>query len=155
MIPKLSMAVVCFLFFLSLAHAQEGRSDVAVSAIGVFPKQSTGNDIEQNPTNSAGFLLSYRYAPRAHSAVELNYSFTRNTQYYTIVGSTSGPVAAEQGNVNEITGAYVLEGDRSHKLSPFSSAEEACSFSVQLPTRPTPPSAAARRPRGHFSTALA
>jgi hypothetical protein len=98
MIPKLSVAVVCFLLFLSLACAQEGRSDVAVSAIGVFPKQSTGNDIEQNPTNSAGFLLSYRYALRAHSAVELNYSFTRNTQYYTIVGSTSwaGGGAARQ-----------------------------------------------------------
>jgi len=119
MIPKLSLAVVCFLSFLSPAHAQEGRSDVAVSAIGVFPKQSTGNDIEQNPTNSAGFLLSYRYALRAHSAVELNYSFSRNTQYYTIVGSTSGPVAAQQGNVHEIAGAYVLEGDRSRKLNPF------------------------------------
>lgn len=91
MIPKLSIAVACFLFFLSLACAQEGRSEVAVSAVGVFSKQSTGNDIEQNPTNSAGFLLSYRYTLRAHSALELNYSFTRNTQYYTVVGSTIGP----------------------------------------------------------------
>ena len=49
MIPKLSVAVVCFLLFLSLAYAQEGRSDVAVSAMGVFPKQSTGTRLSAQP----------------------------------------------------------------------------------------------------------
>jgi hypothetical protein len=106
---------VLLISFISGVRAQEGRSQIAVSGIGVFPKQSTGNDVQQDPTNSGGLLLNYRYAPRAHSAVELNYSYTRNTQYYSIVGSTSGPVAAQQGKVNEITGAFVLQGDGSRK----------------------------------------
>jgi opacity protein-like surface antigen len=119
MFRKLSMVVLSFMFLLSLAYAQEGRSDVAVSGIGVFPKSSTGNEVQQDPSNSGGFLLSYRHAFRKHSSAELNYSFTRNTQYYTIMGSTSGPFTAQQANVHEITGAYVLDVDRSRKLDPF------------------------------------
>jgi hypothetical protein len=60
MIRTISLVVVWFLFLLSLAYAQQGRSEIAVSGIGVFPKQSTGNDVQQDPRNSGGFLLNYR-----------------------------------------------------------------------------------------------
>lgn len=119
MFRRLSMVVVCFMFLLALAYAQDSRSDIAVSGIGVFPKQTAGNGVQQDPTNSGGFLVSYRYAFHPHSSVELNYSYSRNTQYYTIIGSTTGPFTAQQANVQEITGAYVLDRDRSRRLDPF------------------------------------
>ena len=119
MVRKCSLVVVCFLFLFSLAFAQEGRSDLAVSAIGVFPKQVNGNGVQQDATNSGGFLISYNYRFRAHQSIEGNYAYTRDTQYYTIVGTTIGPFTAQQTNVHEITAAYVLDGGRERKLDPF------------------------------------
>jgi len=119
MLRKLSIAVACFMFLLSAAFAQENRSDVAVSVFGSFPKQTTGDSIQQDPTNSGGFLLSYSYGFRPHQSVELNYGFTRDTQYYTVVGTITGPIASQQANVHEFTGAYVLDAGGSRKLDPF------------------------------------
>jgi opacity protein-like surface antigen len=119
MLRKLSIFVVCFLFLLCAAYAQENRSEVAVSALGSFPKETIGNSIQQDPTNSAGFLLSYSYTFRPHSALALNYSYTRDTQYYTVIGSITGPIASQQANVHEITGAYVLDVGRGRRLDPF------------------------------------
>jgi outer membrane immunogenic protein len=119
MLRRCSIVVVCLIFLSSLGFTQDSRSQIAVSGIGVFPKQTSGNDVLQDPTNSGGVLASYRYALRAHSSVEVNYSFTRNTQYYTIIGSATGPIAAQQANVHELTGAYVLHADRSRRVAPF------------------------------------
>src|SRR5258708_14704021 len=119
MFRKLGMVVALFLFLLSMAIAQENRSEITLSGIGVFPKQTTGNDVQQDPTNSGGILASYRYAFRPHAAVELNYSFSRNTQYYTIQGTTTGPFLAQQANVHELTAAYVLHGGGNRKVDPF------------------------------------
>jgi opacity protein-like surface antigen len=119
MLRKISIFVACFMFLLSAGFAQENRSDVAVSVLGSFPKQTSGNSIQQDPTNSGGFLLSYSYAFRPHSALALNYSFTRNTQYYTVIGTVTGPIASQQANVHEITAAYVLDAGRDRKLDPF------------------------------------
>src|SRR5579862_4790308 len=119
MLRKLSIVIGCFMFISSAAFAQENRSDVAVSVFGSFPKQSTGNSIQQDPTNSGGFLLSYSYAFRPHSALALNYSYTRNTQYYSIVDTVTGPIASQQANVHEITAAYMLDAGRGRKLDPF------------------------------------
>jgi len=118
MLRKLSI-LACVLLFISAAIAQEHPSDLAVSGFGSFPKSTSGNSIEQDPTNSAGFLLSYRYGWRPHSAFELNYAFTRNTQYYTVVGTITGPIASQQTNVHELTAAYVLQGSGERKLQPF------------------------------------
>lgn len=119
MLGKRSIVVLCFIFLSSLMFAQESRSDIAVSAFGSFPRQTTGNSIQQDPTNSGGFLLSYSYAFRSHSALELNYGFTRDTQYYTIVSAITGPIASQQANVHELTASYVLDAGRSRKLDPF------------------------------------
>ena len=119
MLRKLSMVLVSCLLAMPLAVAQEGRSEITVSGMGVFPRQSTGNDVQQDPTNSGGVLASYRYALRPHSALELNYSYSRNTQYYTIQGTTAGPFLAQQANVHELTGAYVLHAGADRRADPF------------------------------------
>lgn len=119
MLRKLSIFVAALVFLISTAFAQESRSDFALSGIGVFPRQTTGNGIQQDPSNSGGFLLSYRYAFQSHSSLEVNYSYSRDTQYYTIVGTTAGPFAAQQANVHEFTGAYVLDAGRSRRVDPF------------------------------------
>ena len=119
MLRKLSIVVACFMFSLSAAHAQENRSEVSLSAFGSFPRQTTGNSIQQDPTNSGGFLLGYTYGFRPHQSVELNYGFTRDTQNYTILGAITGPIASQQANVHQLTAAYVLDAGRSRKLDPF------------------------------------
>jgi len=119
MVRKFGMVVVCLMVVLSLASAQDSRSDIAVSGVGVFPKQSTGNSVQQDPTNSGGFLITYSHRFRPRQSVQANYSFTRNTQYYTIMGTTTGPFTAQQANVHEITGAYVLDAGNDRKLDPF------------------------------------
>ena len=37
-----------------------------------------------------GFVASYRYMLTPHSALELNYSYAQNTQYYQVFGKSQG-----------------------------------------------------------------
>ncbi|MBZ5597606.1 MAG: porin family protein [Acidobacteriia bacterium] len=117
MFRKISMLVVSSLVFLSMAAAQEYHSDAAVSFTGVLNKDSSGNGLLQNPTHSGGLLASYRLALGNHSAVELNYGYSRNTQNFT--GAFPGTFAAQQANVHEATAAYVLSMNRAGRLDPF------------------------------------
>jgi opacity protein-like surface antigen len=117
MFRKISMLVVCSLVALSMAAAQEYRSDAAVSFTGVFNKGSAGNGLSQDPTNSGGFLASYRLAFGNHSGVELNYGYSRSSQNYT--DAFLGPLAGQQANVHEATAAYVFSLNRSGRLDPF------------------------------------
>jgi opacity protein-like surface antigen len=117
MFRKLILFALSSLLLPSLAAAQENRSDVAVSFTGVFNRDSTGNGLTQIPTNSGGFLASYRLGFGSHSAVELNYGYSRNSQYYN--DTLFGPVAGQQANVHEATAAYVLSLGHAPRLNPF------------------------------------
>jgi len=59
MFRKLLMFVLSSLMIPSIVAAQT-RSDVAISGLGVYNRDSTGNGVTQIPTNSGGFLASYR-----------------------------------------------------------------------------------------------
>jgi opacity protein-like surface antigen len=101
----------------SMAVAQEGRADIAVSGMGVFTKDSSGNGLDQAVTNSGGVLASFRYRVRDHSTLELNYGYTRDSQIYS---STSAFTFQEQqANVHELTAAYVYQLHGRKKLNPF------------------------------------
>ena len=115
MFRKLVMFVLSSALLPSIAAAQV-RSDYAVSGLGVFNRDSTGNGVTQIPTNSGGFLASYRFGFGSHSDVELNYGFSRNSQYYN---DFFGTFAGQQANVHEGTAAYVFHLDRSRRLDPF------------------------------------
>jgi opacity protein-like surface antigen len=88
------------------AYAQESRQDVSVSGFDLIGPQVNGNAVVLNPSNSAGVLASYRFLLTPRSALELNYSWVQNTDYYQCCGNyTRNPIHARQ---QEVSGAYVF-----------------------------------------------
>jgi len=86
------------------AFAQEEytrfKSEASVQALGSFVKQTTQNGVDQDATDSAGVLATYRYYFSRHHGVEANYSWTSNAQKYTGFGVDT--------NSHEISAAYVF-----------------------------------------------
>ena len=117
MFSKLSAIAITLTMLLGIAAAQEGRSDITISGTGFFTKSTSGNFLDQNPTNSAGVLASYRYGFGNHSALELNYGYTRNSQNYS--DQFSGLTASQQANVHEATADYVFKFGHGAHLTPF------------------------------------
>jgi opacity protein-like surface antigen len=68
------------------------------------------------PTTTGGILVSYRYLLTPHSALEGNYSWAQNTNYYTCCGSyIQNPIRTRQ---QEGTVAYVY-GRTYKNYNPF------------------------------------
>ena len=95
-------------------YAQESRQDISVSGLGLVGPTVHGNGVTLESSKTGGVLLSYRYLVTPHSALELNYSFAQNTNYFNIngqaVASTGGgplfnPVHTRQ---QELSAAYVF-----------------------------------------------
>ena len=88
------------------AYAQESRQDISVSGFGLITPIVHGNSVIITPSKTGGLLLSYRYLLTPHSALELNYSFAQNTNYFQYQGNqTFNPINTRQ---QELTGAYVF-----------------------------------------------
>jgi outer membrane immunogenic protein len=85
-------------------YAQESRQDASISATVPFAPQVTGNSVQKNSSMTLGFLASYRYMLTPRSALEGNYSYAQNTQYYQVFGKIQGGVHTLQ---QEATVAYV------------------------------------------------
>ena len=103
-------------FLVSASLAQTSRSEVSASLTGDFSKETDGQGIAQVPSQSVGFLASYRFSLSSRSAVELNYAYTKNDQNYDFGGFGGNSI---QTNVHEVTGAYVFAPRASSRLSPF------------------------------------
>ncbi len=86
-------------------YAQESRQDVSVSATAAFAPQITGNSVQKNTSMTLGLLASYRYMLTPRSALELNYGYQQNTQYYQVFGKKNGGIHVLQ---QEVSGAYVF-----------------------------------------------
>ncbi len=85
--------------------AQESRQDVSVSGFALLgPTVHSPAQVTLRPSYTGGVLLSYRYLLTPHSALEANYSFAQNTNYFTYNGG-SGAVHSRQ---QELTTAYVF-----------------------------------------------
>jgi opacity protein-like surface antigen len=69
------------------AYAQESRQDISISGLDLVGPTVHGNAVTLKPSNTGGILLSYRYLITPHSALEANYSFLQNTNYFTCCGS--------------------------------------------------------------------
>lgn len=85
-------------------YAQESRQDVSISATGAFAPVITGNSVQKRTSTTLGFLASYRYMLTPRSALELNYGFAQNTNFYTVFGKSQGGIHTLQ---HEMSGAYV------------------------------------------------
>ncbi len=85
-------------------YAQESRQDVSISATVPFAPEVTGNSVQKNSSMTLGVLASYRYMLTPRSALELNYGYAQNTQYYQVYGKAYGGIHILQ---QEISAAYV------------------------------------------------
>ena len=94
------------LVFSTAAYAQESRQDISISGVGLLPPVVHGSDIVLRPTKTGGVLISYRYLLTPHSALEANYSFAQNSNYFTVGGVYEGPVHTRQqeGTVGYVYG---------------------------------------------------
>ena len=88
------------------AFAQESRQDVSVSGFGLITPIVHGNSVIITPSKTGGILLSYRYLLTPKSALEVNYSFAQNTNYFQYQGNlTYNPINTRQ---QELSAAYVF-----------------------------------------------
>jgi outer membrane immunogenic protein len=108
-----ALTIATFLMSLTV-FAQEDytrfKSEASVQALGSFVKQTTQNGVQQDATNSAGVLATYRYYFDRHNGVEVNYGWTSNTQNYNQV--------LLDNNSHELSAAYVFRMPMRH-WSPF------------------------------------
>lgn len=96
--------------------AQESRQDISISGFGLIGPTIHGNAVTLRPSKTGGGLLSYRYLLTPHSALEANYSFAQNTNYYQCCGNlTENPIHTRQ---QELTVGYVY-GLTFKRYNPF------------------------------------
>jgi outer membrane immunogenic protein len=96
-------------------YAQESRQDVSVSGTAAFAPQITGNSVQKNTSMTLGLLASYRYMLTPRSALEVNYGYQQNTQYYQVFGRSNGGIHTLQ---QEFSAAYVFNLNFK-RFSPF------------------------------------
>jgi outer membrane immunogenic protein len=88
------------------AMAQNNRSEFSADVTGDFQSTVSGQNVTDSPTYSGGFLANYRYHFTDWGAVEVNYSRTRYTQFYS---GTAGFINSwTQATAQEVTMAFVV-----------------------------------------------
>jgi opacity protein-like surface antigen len=97
----------------SLVWAQEAKNEVTIQGSGFFTKDSTGKGVENDSTNSGGFLAGYRYNLNHRLALEGDYDYFRNAQDYPKSGTQI------KTNVSAITGAAVAKLPKFGVLKPY------------------------------------
>lgn len=94
------------MFGLQSARAQ---TDISASLYGAFNQSTSGNNVKQSPSNSAGVLLALRHISNPLVGYELTYSYNRANQKF-FSGCFSGvPNCIDTANV--AAGAHEIAGD--------------------------------------------
>jgi len=99
-------------------YGQESRQDISVSGTGLFSPEVDGNAIRLAGTDTLGVLGSYRFMLTPHSALELNYQFSQNSNKYVI---SSLPLGRIHTRNQEVTAAYVYSLNF-RRFNPFAEA---------------------------------
>ena len=102
---KTMLLLGALMFSAAAGYAQESRQDVSISATVPFAPQVTGNSVQKNSSMTLGLLASYRYMLTPRSALEVNYGYAQNTQYYQVFGKAYGGIHILQ---QEVSAAYVF-----------------------------------------------
>lgn len=106
---------VLLVFALSCWADEERRHEVTVQGSGFVGKTTTGSGIQNEPTDSGGFLAGYRSNINNWIAAEADYDFFSNSQKYS---SRAGDFR-RQTYIHGITGAAVVKLPTLHKVRTF------------------------------------
>ena len=112
---RILVCIGLFICSCSLAFAQEMKHEVTVQGSGFFTKETTGGAITHNPTNSAGFMVGFRYNLNRWLGIEGDYDYFSNSQKY----SSSSASSVVQTNVHALTSVAVVKIPTSFKLQPY------------------------------------
>ncbi len=97
-------------------YGQVSRQDASVSLFALVPPVVHGNSVILTPSDTGGILLSYRYLLTPHSALEANYGFAQNSNYFQFGGNqTYNPIHTRQ---QEFSLGYVY-GRTYRNYTPF------------------------------------
>jgi len=107
--------ILCGAAALACAHAA-AQPDIAASVYGAFSGTTTGNGVQQSPSNAAGVLLEVREIKNPLVGFEGTYAYNRSDQGYasqlTVCPATNPscntPPAFVLNNAHEITGDYIV-----------------------------------------------
>jgi len=97
--------VFIFLGAIVLCVSAQAQTSVAVSVYGAFSGTTTGNNVQESPSNSAGGLIELRHISNPILGYEATYSYNRANTSYRCTG-TSCPVlspATVSANAHELT----------------------------------------------------
>jgi opacity protein-like surface antigen len=105
------------------AQAQEAsRSDITVSAFGIFQQNTNGNGVNQSGTDATGVLATYRYFFTDHQGVEVDYGFGQFNQQFSAPTAATPVSLSVRNNMNEATASYIYRHAIGHRLTPFVTA---------------------------------
>jgi opacity protein-like surface antigen len=88
----------------------QAENDVAASLYGAFSGATSGNNVQQSPSNAAGVLFELRHISNPLMGYEGTYSYNRANQTYASCG-TINPLCQKQSisaNAHEITGDWLV-----------------------------------------------
>jgi hypothetical protein len=107
------------LIFAVMPHTAWGqekeRSELTLSAAGLFPSESDKNGVKRFATDSGAVLFSCRFWLTNADGFEFNYTHARDSQ---LVSSTLGQNRIHAG-VHEVTGAYLRRFSVRGRVRPF------------------------------------
>lgn len=99
------------------AYAQLPENmDVAANVFGQFTSSTSGNGIKDSPSRSSGALATFRQSYKPWIGYEVNYSYTRFSEFY------SNQAFGVQENLHEVSGAYLVQGPKVIGFQPFAAA---------------------------------
>jgi opacity protein-like surface antigen len=105
---RLNFAVV-LLAGIAFCASASAQTSVGVSLYGAFSGTTTGNNVQESPSNSAGGLIELRHISNPILGYEATYSYNRANTAYRCNG-TSCPVLAPatvSANAHELTVDWV------------------------------------------------
>jgi opacity protein-like surface antigen len=97
------------------------QTSVAASLYGAFSGATSGNGVQQSPSNSAGTLIELRHISNPLIGYEATYSYNRDNQVYRGIPNSGTPPVPVSANAHEFTGDWLVSA-KIRNLRPFALA---------------------------------
>jgi opacity protein-like surface antigen len=128
LVKWMQTAIVSAFFVWTVIRAApvHSQTSVAASLYGAFSEATSGNGVQQSPSNAAGVMFELRHIHNPLFGYEATYSYNRANQTYSFSSPPPCPApecapAAVSANAHEIAGNWIASLPL-HNLHPFALA---------------------------------